>query len=657
MSGLQDSATRGMRGGRAWARDLAGAVALAEGAIAQRVFSTIEGLDLPAQNVFGEALSSEHAADLAELARRCARAAEQGERVALVARASELAAIRGELASMAARRLGLVVHVLAEPSRGGSPASVAGLAPALALDDLLWGMLLCAGVSDAIDLALVARRAAEDSGCPFFVVHEVTHSHDVEPVAAPSRELCEAFVGPAQGRFQRAGDGGSAPPAAEALSAAADRALAERVPFALASAMRELEGLTGRHHDVLERAPGSDASVALVAAGALGDSIIADVERLRAEGHEVAAVRVVSWRPFPAPRLVKALGRALAVAVLERVDRPLASGAPLAIQLKAAFADALTWAPDYPGIGRIPRIVSGLVDPDREVDARDLDAVLHNVLADERGKRTFVLGAEEARAPAAPSSVPPGPVASTGSFVMRGLTDRREVASAAAELCAAVLASALGLRTRVAVRDLPEEEGGGVAFDLVAARARPRGSHAPRAIGVVALADASLLARGNALSRLARAGVLAIHTERRAADAIWSELPSWAKALVFDRGARVLGWANAREPATNGAGVGVPSSNPWVAAAAFVGVALAVAVSDRSLRDLGVGEGVDGAVVEREVTEALRGGVAFHAKDAAGVAEGGGKAGRAAFEAMVEVPRATIERDDDGVRLGRRRQP
>jgi hypothetical protein len=392
---------------------------------------------------------------------------------------------------------------------------------------------------------------------------------------------------------------------------------------------------------------------------------MADVERLRAEGHEVSGVRVVAWRPFPAPRLVKALGRALAVAVLERVDRPLASGAPLAVQLKAAFADALTWAPDYPGIGRIPRIVSGLVDPDREVDVRDLDAVLHNVLADERGKRTFVLGVEEARAAAAtPSSIQP---ASSGSFVMRGVVDRPEVASAAAELCAAVVASALGLRTRVAVRDLPEEEGGGVAFDLVAARGRPRGSHAPRAIGVIALADASLLGRGNALSRLARSGTLALHTDRRAADAIWSEVPSWAKALVFDRGARVLGWASAREgrdgseAATNGSGVGAATSaartNAWVAASAFVGVALAAAVSDRGLRDLGVGEGVDGAVVEREVTEALRGGVAFHAKDAAGVAEGGGRAARAAFEAMVEVPRATIERDDDGVRLGRRRQP
>jgi pyruvate-ferredoxin/flavodoxin oxidoreductase len=680
MSGL-DSAAWTMRGGRAWARDLAGAVALVEGAIAQRVFlavdgqtdGAVEGRTLPSHNVFGEPLAVEHGTDVVDLVRRCARAAEQGERAALVARASALVAARSELASMAARRLEVVVHSLAEPSRGDAPASDTGLAPALALDDLLWGMLLCAGVSDAIDLALIARRAAEDSGCPFFVVHEVAHAHDVEPVAAPSRELCEAFVGPAQGRARRGSPGEAEGQGVGGLDAppADDRAFAERLPFALGSAMRELESLTGRHHDVIERAPGSDAGLALVGAGALGDSIVADVERLRAGGHDVAAVRVVAWRPFPAPRLVKALGRALVVAVLERVDQPLASGAPLAVQLKAAFADALTWAPDYPGIGRIPRIVSGIAAPEREVDSRDLDAIVQHAIADERGKRTFVIGSVTGTG-AAPSgtapqraTIPPALAASPGSFVMRGIVSRREVASAAAELCAAVLASALGLRTRVAVRELPEDEGGGFAFDLVASRQRPRGGHAPHAVGVLAVVDLEVLARGeasrdsasrgNALSRLAKSGVLAICSDRRAADALWSDVPPWAKAVVFDRGARVLGWTGA---GVGGDGTdGASAASVWVVASTFVGVALAVVASDRGLREAGVGEGVDGAVVEREVAEALRGGVASHAKDAGGVAERGGKTARATFEAIVEVPRATIERDDDGVRLGRRPRP
>ena len=668
MSGSDDSAARGTRGARAWARDLLGAIALVEGAIAQRVFSAVDGLELPARNAFGESVAVELGADVADLARRCARAAEQGERVALVARASDLALARNELASIAASRLGIVVHAVAEPSRGGAPSSRAGLAPALSLDDLFWGMLLGAGVSDAIDLALVARRAAEDSGCPFFVVHEGSHAHDVEPISAPSRELCEAFVGPGQGRVLRATQ-----PADTAGTTAGDRAFAERVPFALGSAMRELEALTGRHHDVIERVPSSDAAMALVGAGALGDSLLADIERLRAGGHDVAGVRVVAWRPFPAPRLVKALGRALAVTVLERVDQPLASGPPLAVQLKAAFADALTWAPDYPGVGRIPRIVSGILAPEREVDSTDLDAIVHNVLADERGKRAFVLGGEDAHAlrasPAAPhhatTAQPSASWAATaqpasspsGTFVMRGIAARRDVAAAAAELCAAVLASALGLRTRVAVRDLGDDEGGGVAFDLVASRLRPRGTHAPHTVSLVAVSDPVLLTRGNALARLASAGVVAIPSDRRAADALWAEVPPWVKAVVFDRGARVVGWSPSAPRGDGERGergereeVGV-----WMAASAFVGVALAVAASDRGLGAMGLeGAGVDGAVVQREVAEALRVGVAFHASEAALVADRGASAARAVFESIVEIPRATIEREDDGVRLGRR---
>jgi pyruvate-ferredoxin/flavodoxin oxidoreductase len=599
--------------------DVTGAIALVEGAVSQRVLVAVDGLDFPAHNAFGERVAVERATDAAALAKRAAQAASDGERVAVVARAADLAAARSELARVASRGLAIVVHAVAEPGAPGGPACESGIAPALTLGDLPWGLLLGAGVGDALDLALVARRAAEDSGCPFFVVHERPHNHLVEPIASPSRELVDAFLGGPR-------------PAGQPQGGTSERAFAERAPFALASAMRELEALTARRHDVIERMPHADAAIALVGVGALGDSIVADVERQRAAGHDVAAVRVVAWRPFPGARLVKALCRALAITVLEGVDRPLAANGPLAVQLKAAFSDALTWAPDYPGIGRIPRIVTGVVAQRRELDAADLDAVVHNMLADERGKRTFVVGGE-------PATSLDGPVvrrAEPLAFAMRGLAPRREVAVAAGELCALVLASVFGLRTRVAVRSLADEEGGGFAFDLLAGRERPRGVHAPHALRVVAVGDPAHLARGNALSRLAPGGLAALPSTQRAADAVWAEVPSWAKAVVFDRNARLLGWS----PAT-------PEAGPWLEGAAFVGIALAAAAADRTLA---AGRAIDGTVVEREVAEALR----RVAPSAGSSADAGARLARGAFDAHVEVPRATIDREDDGVRLGRR---
>jgi pyruvate/2-oxoacid:ferredoxin oxidoreductase alpha subunit len=639
---------------RAWAKDVTGAIALAEGAVARRILLGMDGIEVPATNVFGERVVVERSADVADLARAAAEAAATGERVALVARAADLAAARGELARIAARRLGVVVHVVADAAGpmhvaraqssppgalSSTPSPQAGLAPALALADIGWAMLLACGVADALDLALVARRAAEDSGCPFFVVHERGPAHHVEHVAAPSRELCEAFVG--------------APAAAPSRlePAESERAVAERVPFALSSAMRELESLTGRPHDVIERVPASDAALAFVGAGALGESVVAEVARLRGAGHDVGAVRVVSWRPFPGARLVKALSRALAITVLDSVDRPLAPSSPLAEQVEAVFAKALTWAPDYPGIGRIPRIVSGVAA--REIDSSDLDAMVRNMLADERGRRLFVLGGGGA-SPALPAAEFVRE-AHDHAFAMRGLTTSREVAVACAELCAAVLASALGVRARVSVRTAAPEEGGGVAFDLLASRDRPRGAHAPHAARLVAMADASAFTRGNPIARLATGGMLAVPTMQRSADAVWAEVPSWAKAVVFDRTARVVGWS----PTAHG-------DDAWVIAGAFAGLALAEARGDMAVAS---GRTIDVALVAREVTEALRlatadtrdPGSLGAGADGTGaprasepVVERGARAACDAFEAHVEVPRATIEREDDAVRLGRR---
>jgi len=245
------------------------------------------------------------------------------------------------------------------------------------------------------------------------------------------------------------------------------------------------------------------------------------------------------------------------------------------------------------------------------------------------------VGGSDAQALSAPPIVP----VASDAFAMRGIASTRAVATAAAELCAAVLASALGARTRVTVRDLPEEEGGGVAFDLIAARGRPRGSHAPHTVSVVAIDDARTLARGNALARLAPDGLLAIPTSQRAADGLWAEVPPWAKAVVFDRRARVIGWAPSQ------------GDDVWLAAAAFVGIAIAAAADAPSLRE---GRPVDGVIVEREVADALRVALDAGGEKMEADVERGARMARAIFEARIEVPRATIQREDDGVRLGRR---
>ncbi len=354
------------------------AVALAEGAAADRMFVAVEGgLDLPSTNVFGSPIAVERLGNGTGVVKRLVEARTRGERVAVVARATELAAMRSDLARVAEARVPVVVHAISDGD-DATPFDM-GLGPAFALADLPWGMLLGAGASDAVDLTLLARRAAEDSAFPFLVVHPRGHGRNATPPAEPSRELLAAFLG------------GPRPPSVD-VGPPAPGAFVDRVPFALSSAMRDLESLTGRRRDFLERSPRADAALALVGAGRIGDALLAETARLRAQGHDVSAVRVVAWRPFPAARLVKALAHTVSMTVLEGPAPPVGPSGPLAMHLKAAFADALTWAPDYPGIGAIPRVVSGLVTSHRDIGPRDAEAIVRNMMRDELGKRSFVLG-------------------------------------------------------------------------------------------------------------------------------------------------------------------------------------------------------------------------------------------------------------------------
>jgi pyruvate-ferredoxin/flavodoxin oxidoreductase len=611
---------------RAWAKDAVGAIALAEGSFAERVFVALgEGLaqspllPLAERSAFGEHVVVERADSARSLAPRFVEAIEAGKRATLIATARDLTSCREALLAIRARRVGTVVHAIAGH----------GEADAFALADLGWGMLFSAGVEETVDLSLVARRAAEDSGTPFFVVHERGAVRHVEAVTPPSRELVEVFVGPPHARIRALSD-----PTHPIHVHVNERTFAERVPFALGSAMRELESLTGRRKDVFERIPAGDAPVMVLALGELGESVVAGIERLRAQGLDVGAIKLTAFRPFPGPRLVKALQRALAITVLESVDEPLAQSGPLAREVKAAFADAITWAPEYPGIGRIPRIASGLVG--RELDAHDLDAVTHNMLADERGKRSFVVGGEGPLALAAPPP-PAKPFTPSHAISMRGRVHDATTAEACAELCAAVVSSALGLHVRASVRRLPASEGEGVAIDLLASRDRPRGLHAPHAVRLVAVEDATMLSGPSPLARLADEGVLAVPTQQRSADAVWGEIPAYAKAVVFDRHAHVVGWLPVEESD--------PKSRPWLIAAAFAGLALASAAGRTGRAP------VDASLVAREVAEALRvplgpGGEAILAR--------GAEIARRSFETHVVVPRATVERDEESIRLGRR---
>ncbi|HTN90430.1 MAG TPA: transketolase, partial [Sorangium sp.] len=61
----------------------------------------------------------------------------------------------------------------------------------------------------------------------------------------------------------------------------------------------------------------------------------------------------------------------------------------------AAFADALTWAPGFPAVGRIPPIISAtFATIDGTITERDVRLSLAEIASGERARRHMVFGSD-----------------------------------------------------------------------------------------------------------------------------------------------------------------------------------------------------------------------------------------------------------------------
>ncbi len=433
-------------------------------------------------------------------------AATEGRSAAIVSLAS-LVDARRKLAELVARRLPVVLHAVIAPR--GDTATVSAYADLHAIGDLGVAILYARDAQDAADLTVIGHRAAEDAETPVVIVHDgFPASYARDRVILPDAPMVRAAL-----------EATPAPHGPSSDNLAPHRRAAERIPFALASAMRAFERHAGRRLHAVEAAGVEGADVVLIATGAISETARATVEHLRHNGDEprVGVVQLLTLRPFPSAELVKAVGRARGVAVIERSDTPLAQSNPLATEIKAAFADALTWAPGYPGIGRIPTIFAACVDPgEREASPGDLFAVVENALQGEQGRRTIRVSSEGA------DSVAPSP--------QRPVTPAQSVSlqiSGDPSLLLDLLVDLYGGH----VRATPV---GTEAYDVTFAHSAVRTHHGPHELDVVVMpADA------DAVDQLREGGVAIVAGK---------EAPAALKSAIRARSARVFALDTGRAP-------------------------------------------------------------------------------------------------------------
>lgn len=428
----------------------------------------------------------------------------EGRASAIVSLAS-LVDARRKLASLVERRCPLVIHAIIR-LQGDAP-SVSAHAELHALGDLGVAILYARDAQDAADLTVVAHRAAEDAETPVVIVHD----------GFPSSFARDRVVLPDAPMIRAALEAAPAPIGPQSDNLAPHRRAAARIPFALASAMRAFERYSGRRLHPVEAFGTEGAEIVLLATGAISETARATVEHLRTNGNEphLGVVQVIMVRPFPGAEIVRAVGRARGVAVIERADTPLAQSNAMATEVKAAFADALTWAPGYPGIGRIPTIFASCIDPNaREASPGELFAVVENALQGEQGRRTLRVGGEgDAVAASAHPSVAPAEACS-----LRWSGDP--------SLLLDVIVDLYGGH----VRATPVHPGqGDELYDITLSHAPVRAHHGASELDLVVLHGRS--DESDVIAQLREGGVALV---------IGRDVPNAVKSAARARGARVL---------------------------------------------------------------------------------------------------------------------
>src|SRR5947208_10309359 len=142
------------------------------------------------RNLWGEKLlfiepESEHSS-----ASTCEGFALAGGRVTNFTSGQGLVLMKEVLYTISGKRLPAVFHIGARALTSQSLNVHAGHDDVMAVRDCGWGMLFAKNAQDAGDLALIARRAAEDSETPFFNVQDgFLTTHTVENLLKPEPEM------------------------------------------------------------------------------------------------------------------------------------------------------------------------------------------------------------------------------------------------------------------------------------------------------------------------------------------------------------------------------------------------------------------------------------------------------------------------------------
>ncbi|MBI4484051.1 MAG: 2-oxoacid:acceptor oxidoreductase family protein [Acidobacteria bacterium] len=500
------------------------------------------------RNLWGEPLAfleleSEHSS-----ASSCEGFALAGGRVANFTSGQGLILMKEVLYVISGKRLPAVFHIGARALTSQALNIHAGHDDVMGVADCGWGMLFARNVQEAADLALIARRAAEESETPFFNVQDgFLTTHTIESIRLPEPELMKQFVGDPNGdhRLRNLMD-----PSHPIMSGVvqnqdsymkgkiAQRYFYDRLPTIVQRVMDRFYDLTGRRYGTVSPYRLEDAEYAIVGMGSLVETATATADYLRhREGLKVGTLHVTCFRPFPGPQIVEALKHLKAVAIIERMDDPSAQSNPLTAEVKAAFADALGGAPGYPHIERAPLIYSGSAGlGSRDIRPGDFVAALSH-LREKKEQRYFVLGVKHHQALLSdrdPDVRPPG------AFSMRGHSVGGYGSVTTNRIIATIVGDLFGLQVQAYPLYGSEKKGLPTTYYLTVAEQPIRAHSELKYVDFIPLNNVDAFHLGNPLEGLSPGGTIFVQHPSAHPDEVWATIPRYAREIILRKRIRVL---------------------------------------------------------------------------------------------------------------------
>lgn len=498
------------------------------------------------KNLWGEDLSfiepeSEHSA-----ASTCEGYAVAGGRVTNFTSGQGLVLMKEVLFTISGKRLPVVFHIGARALTSQGLNVHTGHDDVYAVADTGWGILFARNAQEAGDLALIARRAAEDTETPFMNVQDgFLTTHTIENVRLMEPEMMKSFIGAPSEKLRNLMD-----PRVPLMSGVvqnqdsymkgkiAQRKYYDRVLPTLKSVMDEFGRLTGRHYDLVTSYRLEDAEYAIVGAGSLMETAEAAVDYIREHmGVKVGLLNIVSYRPYPSIEIVEALRHVKGITVIERLDIPLMQSNPFLSEMKAAFADAMSGTPGYPELKKMPKFYgcsAGLGS--RDIRAGDFIACVENMTS-KSPRFNFTLGIKHE------SALPMGndpDVRSPGSFSMRGHSVGGYGSVTTNKIIATIAGEVFGMDVQAYPKYGSEKKGLPTTYYLTIAKDHIRVHSELEHVEFIPLNDVNAFNLENPLAGLSQGGMVFVQSQKTDPAEVWSAIPAWARKELMAKDAKLL---------------------------------------------------------------------------------------------------------------------